>query len=241
MRSVLFVFFLVSDQDQTLINLTGEGEIRLAGERSERLQLVAGDSVYLPAGIPGRVITHTLSLQVRFKAVPPGREVAVWYCSDCQAVVYWRSIDAATQIPQAAYWQAVQDFNTDAASRTCPECKAELPLAELGDIAAAIVKFHSENNGLPTAKDLAGFQVGAEPPTRTTFQDIDVYACGPWCQGPVLRQAPNLLEGYDLAAQGHNSPRYVHTVIEALQLAFPTVIITTATHDSLTCQSRDCC
>ena len=89
-----------------------------------------------------------------------------------------------------------------------------------GDIAAAIVKFHTENDGLLTAEDLAGFRVGVEPPTRTTFQDIDVYACGPWCQGPVLQQALNLLEGYDLAAQGHNSPRYIHTVVEALKLAF---------------------
>ena len=89
-----------------------------------------------------------------------------------------------------------------------------------GDIAAAIVKFHAENDGLLTAKDLAEFRVAVEPPTRTTFQDLEVYACGPWCQGPVLQQALNLLEGYDLAAQGHNSPRYIHTVTEALKLAF---------------------
>ena len=89
-----------------------------------------------------------------------------------------------------------------------------------GDIAAAIVKFHAENDGLLTAQDLAAFRVGVEPPTRTTFQDLEIYACGPWCQGPVLQQTLNLLEGYDLAAQGHNSPQYIHTVTEALKLAF---------------------
>src|SRR6266702_1957009 len=78
-----------------------------------------------------------------------------------------------------------------------------------GDIAAAIVKFHRDNGGLLTAEDLAEFRAGIEPPAHITFGDIDVYACGPWCQGPVLLQALNLLEGYDLRAQGHNSPRYI--------------------------------
>jgi len=89
-----------------------------------------------------------------------------------------------------------------------------------GDIAATIVQFHRENGGLLTRQDLAEFHVGIEPPAHTTFADIDVYACGPWCQGPVLPQALNLVEGYDLRALGHNSPQYIHTVTEALKLAF---------------------
>ena len=30
----------------------------------------------------------------------------------------------------------------------------------------------------------------------------------------------NLLEGYDLKAMGHNSPDYIHTLTEAIKLAF---------------------
>ncbi len=89
-----------------------------------------------------------------------------------------------------------------------------------GDIAATIVQFHRENGGLLTAEDLAEFQVGVEPPVHTTFGEVEVYACGPWCQGPVLLQALTLLEGCDLRAQGHNSLRYIHTVTEAVKLAF---------------------
>src|SRR5260370_1533322 len=33
-------------------------------------------------------------------------------------------------------------------------------------------------------------------------------------------EALNLLEGYDLKAMGHNSPQYLHTVVEAVKLAF---------------------
>ena len=89
-----------------------------------------------------------------------------------------------------------------------------------GDIADAIVRYHQENGGLLGAEDLAEFKVGIEPPVRIGFAGVDVYACGPWCQGPVLLQALRLLDGIDLTGFGHNSAAYVHTVIEALKLAF---------------------
>jgi gamma-glutamyltranspeptidase/glutathione hydrolase len=43
---------------------------------------------------------------------------------------------------------------------------------------------------------------------------------GFWTQGPVMLQALNILEGYDLKAMGHNSPALLHTEIEAVKLAF---------------------
>ena len=89
-----------------------------------------------------------------------------------------------------------------------------------GDIAAAIVKFHEENGGWLRARDLADFRVGIEPPVSVDHGGARVYACGPWCQGPALLQALRLLDGFDLGAMGHNSPDYVHTLIEALKLAF---------------------
>ncbi len=45
-------------------------------------------------------------------------------------------------------------------------------------------------------------------------------ACGFWCQGPAFLQMLQILDGVDLAALGHNSPDYVHTVTEAMKLAF---------------------
>ncbi|MBI1788901.1 MAG: gamma-glutamyltransferase, partial [Acidobacteria bacterium] len=38
--------------------------------------------------------------------------------------------------------------------------------------------------------------------------------------GPVMIEALNLLEGYDLKSLGHNSPEYLHTVVEVVKLAF---------------------
>ena len=89
-----------------------------------------------------------------------------------------------------------------------------------GDIAATIVRFHRENEGWLTAEDMAGFTVGIEQPVRTTFAGVDVYGCGPWCQGPTLPQALNLLSPDELRQLGHNSVDYVHLITEALKLAF---------------------
>ena len=89
-----------------------------------------------------------------------------------------------------------------------------------GDIAAAITRFHRENGGLLAADDLASFSVAVEPPQRVAVAGVDVYACGPWCQGPALLQALRLLDMKALATQGHNSADALHTMVEALKLAF---------------------
>ncbi len=88
-----------------------------------------------------------------------------------------------------------------------------------GDIADAITRYHGENDGWLTSEDMADFSVGVEPPVQVAFGDARVYACGPWCQGPVLLQLLRLLESYDLKALGHNSTAYIHTLTEAIKLA----------------------
>jgi len=89
-----------------------------------------------------------------------------------------------------------------------------------GDIAAAIDRFNRKNDGWLRADDLAGFHAEIEDPVSVEFAGTRVYACGPWCQGPVLPQALNLLDAGALAALGHNSTDYIHAVTEALKLAF---------------------
>jgi gamma-glutamyltranspeptidase/glutathione hydrolase len=89
-----------------------------------------------------------------------------------------------------------------------------------GEIAEGIAAFHAREGGLLTAEDLAEFQVEVAPALKTTFRDYEVATCGFWCQGPVLLQMLNLLEPFDFAALGHNSPRALHLLIEAMKLAF---------------------
>ena len=89
-----------------------------------------------------------------------------------------------------------------------------------GDVAAAIVRYHEAEGGLLTRDDLAGFRVGLEPAERARFGAHEVLTCGFWCQGPAFLQMLQILDGIDLAALGHNTPEYVHTVTEAMKLAF---------------------
>jgi gamma-glutamyltranspeptidase / glutathione hydrolase len=89
-----------------------------------------------------------------------------------------------------------------------------------GDIARAIVKHQEENGGLLSADDLANFRSGFDEPAATRFGDIRLFACGPWCQGPSLLQAINLLDTAELRKFGHNSTGYLHHITEAVKLAF---------------------
>ena len=89
-----------------------------------------------------------------------------------------------------------------------------------GDIAEEIVQFVQKEGGLLTMEDLAEFSVGVETPPSIDYKGIQVYACGPWCQGPMNLHALKILEGFDLRGMGHKTAAYAHTVLEALKLAF---------------------
>lgn len=89
-----------------------------------------------------------------------------------------------------------------------------------GDVAAQVAKYIAQEGGLMRYEDFASFKVKFEPTVCTRFEGIDLHACGPWSQGPVLPMALNILKGYDLRQMGHNSAAYIHVVTEALKLAF---------------------
>ncbi len=89
-----------------------------------------------------------------------------------------------------------------------------------GDIADELVRGMHEQGGLITKEDLASWKVRIEEPVRTTYKGIDVYKLNVWTQGPAMLQALNILENVDLKAMGYNSARYVHTVYQAMNLAF---------------------
>ncbi|MGZ9006109.1 MAG: gamma-glutamyltransferase family protein, partial [Burkholderiales bacterium] len=89
-----------------------------------------------------------------------------------------------------------------------------------GDIAREVTRFIEREGGLMRFEDFASYRVSFEPTVRTRFQGIELHACGPWSQGPVLPMTLNILKHYDLKAMGHNSSEYIHVVTEALKLAF---------------------
>lgn len=89
-----------------------------------------------------------------------------------------------------------------------------------GDIAEEIVRSSREHGGLFTMKDLDEWRVHIEDPVTTSYKGIEVYKLTTWVQGPALLQALNILEEIDLKGMGYNSARYIHTLYQAMNLAF---------------------
>lgn len=128
-------FFVVNAADQVLIQMAGRGAIEFREIDVARMALAPGDTVYIPAGVPSRVLPDGEVLQIRLKAEPPADEAVAWYCAGCGALVH--SVELAGPIAQEGYLAAVQAFNGDAALRTCGGCGAVHPAVELGDVAWA--------------------------------------------------------------------------------------------------------
>lgn len=89
-----------------------------------------------------------------------------------------------------------------------------------GSIGHKLAVFSQANDGLLRYDDLAKFHAEIDKPVVGTYRGYGILKPGFWTQGPVMIQALNILERFDLKAMRHNSPEYLHTVIEALKLAF---------------------
>jgi len=89
-----------------------------------------------------------------------------------------------------------------------------------GDIAKEFARGCQEQGGLITEQDLANWKVKIEEPLMTSYRGIDVYKLQQWTQGPVMLQTLNILENFDLKGMGYNSTRYIHTLYQAMNLAF---------------------
>lgn len=89
-----------------------------------------------------------------------------------------------------------------------------------GDIAAEFARGCQEQGGLITTEDLAKWEVKIEEPLMTEYRGIEVYKLQQWTQGPVMLQTLNILENFNLKEMGYNSTRYIHTLYQAMNLAF---------------------
>ena len=89
-----------------------------------------------------------------------------------------------------------------------------------GDIAHELVKAVRELGGLFTLEDLANWRVRIEEPVHTSYKGIEVYKLTAWVQGPVMLQTLNILENFDLKSMGYDSARYIHTLYQAMNLAY---------------------
>ena len=89
-----------------------------------------------------------------------------------------------------------------------------------GDIAREMVAFLKEHGAPWELSDFAEFVAKVEQPMTTSYRGYDVYTQTFNSQGPVLLQALNMLEPFDISGMKRNSADYIHTITEALKLAY---------------------
>jgi gamma-glutamyltranspeptidase/glutathione hydrolase len=89
-----------------------------------------------------------------------------------------------------------------------------------GEIAKKIDEFSRAHEGLLRYEDMAAFKLTPEEPVSTEFRGARVYKPGFWSQGPAMIEALNILSGIDVTSMRVNSAQYIHTLTEALKLAY---------------------
>ncbi len=89
-----------------------------------------------------------------------------------------------------------------------------------GDIARTIGAYMEENGGFLGYDDMAAHTSEWIEPVSTRYRGYDVYELPPNGQGVAALQLLNVLEGYDLAAMGFGSARYIHTFVEAKKVVY---------------------
>ncbi|MGO7958825.1 gamma-glutamyltransferase family protein [Rhizobium leguminosarum] len=78
----------------------------------------------------------------------------------------------------------------------------------------------SRHKGVLTAADMANWSATIEEPLTYDYHGWTIAKIGPWGQGPVFLQTLSILKGFDLAAMNPAGADFVHTVVEAMKLAF---------------------
>ena len=89
-----------------------------------------------------------------------------------------------------------------------------------GEVARTIAECSERVGGILDMDSLADYEAKYETPIKTSFLGHEVHGQRTWTQGAVLMQSLKILENVDLRSMGHNSTAYIHTVSQALNLAF---------------------
>ena len=176
------------------------------------------------AGFPvGSILAKNLNLslieRVGFSVLMP-YNAEVYLRSE-----WWRPLHYGDRLvleDLAATWQAMADTEQEVLAQGGTREEGLQAVRDYfyeGPIAEQIVAHHQKKGGLITREDLASYAGYWEEPLSGQYQDYTVFANDTWCQGAVVPLTLQILDGIDLKALGHNSPAYVHTVTQALELA----------------------
>lgn len=88
-----------------------------------------------------------------------------------------------------------------------------------GEIARALAAHAKRTGSDLDAEDLAAYHAEIAPPVSSQYRGMEVHACGPWSQGPLLPMVLNLLQGEHLARLEQGGVAHLHYLIEAIKVA----------------------
>lgn len=88
-----------------------------------------------------------------------------------------------------------------------------------GSLGEEIAKTVQKYGGFLTVEDLKNYKPEWMTPVSTDYRGYKVYTSAPPSSGLQVLETLNILEGYDLEAMGHNSPDFLHVMMEAVNLA----------------------
>ena len=90
-----------------------------------------------------------------------------------------------------------------------------------GENAERFAGFMADIGGLITEEDLAAYEAKEREPIRGSYRGYNIVSMPPPSSGGVgMVQMLNILEGFDLAAMGHNSADYLHVLTESMRRAY---------------------
>ncbi len=90
-----------------------------------------------------------------------------------------------------------------------------------GETARLIAAEMHFGGGLITVADLARYRAEERTPVHASFRGYDIVSMPPPSSGGVaIAEMLNVLAGFDLKAMGHNTPRYLHYLTEAMRRAY---------------------
>ena len=90
-----------------------------------------------------------------------------------------------------------------------------------GETARLLAEEMERGGGMITEEDLARYEAQERIPIRGSYRGYELVSMPPPSSGgTAIVQMLNILEGFDMAALGHNSPAYVHHLTEAMRIAY---------------------
>lgn len=125
-----------------------------------------------------------------------------------------------TRIVEAAEKVQGREAQIDAARDFFYRGEIAAEIAEWLKTAEVMDASGSKHKAVLTAEDLAGYKATIEAPLTYDYEGWTICKQGPWGQGPVFAQTLAILKHTNIATMDPMGAEFVHTVIEAMKLAY---------------------